>query len=91
MESDEYGSLDLDTRRFVSWLGYCYCEVTAHFPGILYSVRNNENGICTSVPANHALIDRGLMYHICKDLMVDMPPGFEKFQKMWDDAEPDIF
>ncbi|MGI4864634.1 MAG: hypothetical protein ACRYFZ_11990 [Janthinobacterium lividum] len=91
MESDENGPFGLEVKRFISWLGYCYCEVAINFPNQVFSIRNTENGICTSVPANYGIIERGMMYWVCKELMVDMPPGFEKYQKMWDDAEPEQF
>lgn len=91
MESDENGPLELDVRRFISWLGYCYCETVVNFPNQVCPVRNTENGLTSAVPTNKALIGRDMMYWICKELLVDMPPGFEKYQKMWDDAAPDAF
>lgn len=77
----------LDVNILLNYLGYRYCKEDRRMLRDEAYIINTKNSATASVPLRYAMVDKGLIYFICRELGVNMPDEFAAYQQMMDEAE----
>lgn len=74
----------LDVNIFLSYLQYRYCKEESRMMRDEAYIVNTKNSAAVSVPLRYAILDKGVIYWICRELGVNMPDEFAAYQEMMD-------
>ncbi len=77
----------LDVNILLSYLEYRYCKEYKRMLRDEAYIINTKNSATSSVPLRYAMVDKGIIYWICRELGVNMPDEFAAYQEMMDGAE----
>lgn len=76
----------LDVNILLSYLGYRYCKEDRRMLRDEAYIINTRNGATASVPLRYAMVDKGIIYFICRELGINMPDEFAAYQQLMDAA-----